>query len=376
MGIYSITRHMNEDHAKYPPITGATKWNHSYINKILRNPATHGLLQPKKRVNGVAVPEGDPIEDYYPAVISKDLFNLVQSRSSTEGKKSVGRKGDTLTNLFMGMLTCGSCGANVGLKNKGKPPKGFKYLRCNNSIQNHECKSPSWRYEEFEGSFVQFVKEIKFSSLLGDANDEQENLEALRATALTKTGALKTSYDALLSQFENPDLPPQVLSSLISRSRELLESIETEEGITRRLDQQIARQRHEDADTDQSDFIAAYDKISGNNDPASLREIRYAMHSLLKRYIDEITIYNDFTINPWELDGNISTKLRKSMGSMTDEELETYFSKPHGQRQYAKSERYFAVKFKSGQVRVVHPYEGVTYNSVTERLAKIRDQSK
>ena len=376
MGIYSITRHLNVNHAKCPPITNAAKWNHSYINKILENRAVYGLLQPKIRVDGAQVDEGGPIENYYPVIISKDIFNLVQSRNGTGSNRTRGRKGDKFTNLFTGLVKCGTCGGTVGLKNKGKPPKGFKYLRCENSIQNHNCNAPAWRYEGFEEPFIDFVKEIKFSILIGDSDATSKNLEALKATALSKAAKLTTAYNALLSQFENPDFPPQLLTSLISRSKELLANIEAEQEEVKELEFKIARQTHEDIDSEQKDFLSAYEAIRNSNDTAQLRKMRYAMHGLLKRHIDEVTIYNDFELNPLEITDVMSKKLKAHMGGKTDEELEDYFSKPHGKRLYAESERFFVVKFKSGAIRAVQPFENKTFMSISERLAKMRNSSR
>ena len=100
------------------------------------------------------------------------------------------------------------------------------------------------------------------------------------------------------------------------------------------------------------------------------------MHGLLRRVVDTIVVHNNFDIYPWEVTDVISNKLRKQVLDKakikTEAELETYFSKSHGKRTYAKSERYMIIRFSNGTVRVVQPYTNQTYLSVTEKLVKLR----
>ena len=103
------------------------------------------------------------------------------------------------------------------------------------------------------------------------------------------------------------------------------------------------------------------------------------MHGLLKRVVENIVVQNNFDINPWEAEDFISDKLRKQVLDKpkikTEAYLETYFSKPHGKRSYAKSERYMIIRFRNGTVRVVLPYTNKTYLSVSERLVQLRSKS-
>jgi DNA invertase Pin-like site-specific DNA recombinase len=136
MGVYSITRHLNANLEKYPPITTATRWNDSYIAKILRNPAVYGRFQAHKRISGKMVPVGEEVPNYYPEIVDEATFYLAQSAMQKRRTVGAGRKGDVFSNLFSNLIKCGKCGGSVLMKNKGKPPKGHKYLRCHNSLIN------------------------------------------------------------------------------------------------------------------------------------------------------------------------------------------------------------------------------------------------
>ncbi|MBQ2260835.1 MAG: recombinase family protein [Loktanella sp.] len=376
MGLYSITRHLNADLKKYPPISNAEHWNHSYINKILSNTATFGRFQPQETLDGSKVAAGNVIEDYYPAVVTENTFRLAQSRRLDRNIRGSGRKGDTFSNLFTTIVKCGTCGATIGLKNKGTPPKGFKYLRCNHSVANKGCFAPSWRYNEFEDAFIQFVREVKFSELVSDGKAEQENLAGQKAAKVEQLVKDQSAYNALLSQFENADLPQHLLTSLIARSNVLQANIEEHQQAISDLEIAIAQNSRADVDTEQADFLAAYEAIQETGDAEQLKEIRYAMNALLKRTIEVITVYNDFELFPWEVPDVLSSRLLTSLGKMSQDKMETYFSKPHGKRAYIESERYFVIKFKSGSVRVVQPYENKTYLSVSERLAAMKSRKR
>lgn len=96
-GAERIARELNDDPNIWkPPKTGPKKtggWRGSYINKILRSRAVIGEFQPHKLVDGKRQPIGDPIPDYFPPVIDKELFYQVQAQLQANAeKKGIWRK--------------------------------------------------------------------------------------------------------------------------------------------------------------------------------------------------------------------------------------------------------------------------------------------
>ncbi|MGB6342827.1 MAG: recombinase family protein, partial [Xanthobacteraceae bacterium] len=72
IGNYTITRRLNQRHV---PHFGRSKgWHNSYVNKILTNRAVFGEFQPHKMHNGKRVPDGEPIRNYFPPIVEKELF--------------------------------------------------------------------------------------------------------------------------------------------------------------------------------------------------------------------------------------------------------------------------------------------------------------
>ena len=377
MGIFSVTRQLNRELKKYPPITNSKRWTESYIADIIHNTAVYGSFQPHRFVNGKRQPVGEPIADYYPAVITEDTFHLAQSKVKERTNTAFGRKGETFSNLFSTLLTCGKCGGSMTMKNKGKKPAVYKYLRCNNSLRGAGCTCPAWRYNEFEEAFYKFVREVNFAEVFSgdEAKTKVANLERQKAAKKVEIAKLQQSYDTLLERFENPNFPAELVDNLVLRSETIRTRIEDGRRDLEELEASVASVVAENVTEDQADFVAQYDALKTTKDADELRQIRFRMHSILKRTVDNIVIYNGETVEPWDAIDHISEKLGNELfarGINTEEKFQDYFRKPSGQRMYDKSERFFVVRFKNGVVRVVNPYLGVTHMSVNERLANLK----
>ena len=84
IGNYKITQRLNQAGVPHfgqttksgrPYKKQSTGWHGSYIAKIVNNPAVYGELQPYKRnAHGQRVADGNPIPDYYPKIVDKELF--------------------------------------------------------------------------------------------------------------------------------------------------------------------------------------------------------------------------------------------------------------------------------------------------------------
>ncbi len=358
MGVYSITRHLNANLEKFQPIKAATRWNDSYIAKILRSPAVHGYFQAHKRVSGKSVPAGDAVPNYYPKIVDEATFHLVQSTMKKRRTSGAGRKGDVFSNLFSSLIKCGNCGGTVLMKNKGKPPKGHKYLRCHNSLINNQCRTPAWRYSEFEVAFYNFVRELDFSEIFSEEGKHAEfrKLSGEREVIKANIAKLEESYATLLGRFEDSSLPEKLVTDLVLRSKNIDSQLEAERSSAKAVEIRITELEERDSAKDQLEFIEKYDFVLDCDDQAEIRRVRQLMHSILLRTVESIHLFNDQFIDPWDAIGQISVKLGEelfSRGFTTPKKIEGYFSKAHGQRAYNHSERYFVVIFNNRDRRYV-----------------------
>jgi hypothetical protein len=152
LGGYTIASQLNTK--KVPAFGPSPKWDQSTIHYMLRNRAAIGEHQPKRIRNGKRIPEGDPISNFYPAVIEESLFLAAQLARQKNLASGRGRKGRLITNLFRGILTCAYCASPVKFKSKSN----IKSLICSTVIENRGCYRMAWSCKDFENSFFEFVK--------------------------------------------------------------------------------------------------------------------------------------------------------------------------------------------------------------------------
>ncbi|WP_425416508.1 recombinase family protein [Oricola indica] len=206
LGSYTIAKKLNE--ASVPTFSKSNGWHESYISKILKNRAVLGEFQPHRRNDdGKRVPCGDPVSDYFPAIIEEDQFLRIQSARRTRRVAGAGRKGPEYRNLFTKIAKCEYCGAPMRFVHKGSPPKGRQYLRCTDAVRNMSCDASGWDYSDFEKSFLYFVREIDLAGALKAAESQSERTKAeQRIAALEEMIRQKESLrDKVFEILSDPD---------------------------------------------------------------------------------------------------------------------------------------------------------------------------
>ncbi|TIV19513.1 MAG: hypothetical protein E5V95_08525 [Mesorhizobium sp.] len=172
-GSFSIARRLNQ--TAIPTFTKSNGWHESYVTKILNSRAVLGEFQPHRYDDhGDRVPYGEPVADYFPKIIEDDQFHRVQASRRRRLVEGAGRKGPEYRNLFTKIAKCEYCGAPMRFVHKGRPPKGSQALKCTNAVRGLGCESISWRYSDFETSFLYFVKEIDLTATLKAAAERSE----------------------------------------------------------------------------------------------------------------------------------------------------------------------------------------------------------
>lgn len=132
LGFYTITKNLIED--KVTPFTDRG-WSLNYVTFLVKNVATYGAYQAFKssyeiNAEGKKVRKsrayGEPVEGYFPAAITKDMFDAAEH--STQLAHNKGRR-DATKNPFRGLLKCSFCGGSMVINTSG--PR--VYLRCQRS---------------------------------------------------------------------------------------------------------------------------------------------------------------------------------------------------------------------------------------------------
>ena len=178
-GYVTIAKTLNLENQPTFDAFGKTSngWHQAYVVRILKNPSVYGQFTPHLRVDGKRVPQ-EPIENYYPSIISQDDFFAVQAAiSSRRGKGGqVGRKVNILANI----LKCGQCGGSaIRINKSGKQAsvdKHYKWVAivCDSGRRGvTECGWHPWKMDELEQAVLNELKELDINLILDNkANDQ------------------------------------------------------------------------------------------------------------------------------------------------------------------------------------------------------------
>lgn len=202
LGQSKIAEQLNKE--GIPSARGGT-WASSSVRELLTNKMVLGHYQPKLRREGKTTPVGDVVPDYYPQVISEEMY--YKSASSRNERKNAGsskggRRGDSFNNLLQGVAKCGKCDSPLHFVQKGKRKPNTKpqnYLVCCKAKVGRGCKYTSYRYEEIEQQILAMSYKLNSSYftdpfLKPPEQDEQETLEAKQA----KLDDLESNYEAYM----------------------------------------------------------------------------------------------------------------------------------------------------------------------------------
>ena len=233
IGTKGITRYLNEN--KIKNFGKSEIWGKSYVTKILNNPATFGRFIHYKMLDGKRTRTGDITDDYYPKVIDKKLFDLIQYRlKQRRVNKTGGQKLDKLRNLFSGKVKCGICNSSVVFMNKNYK-KDEIFFRCYNSMDARGCGFSSWKYSEFEKDFIENISQLNIKELLYDNSDDKlvDKIVEIKNEIIVLNDKIENNLNAV-DETNDSNIRQRLIKRIDSFSQELqnkekeLHEIETE----------------------------------------------------------------------------------------------------------------------------------------------------
>lgn len=169
-------------------------WGSSSVAKILGNRSVLGEYQPTVWTEGRRRTAGEPIKGFYPAVVDEELYYAaLEGRSSRNVSKVT--KTSCNFNVWAKVAQCAYCKSPMHLVNKGKPPKGSKYLRCSRSAKG-ACINRSIRLDQSEVVFKEMLAKLNLASLIKD------NAQVLRKRIVELDGRIESAKIKLLEVSE------------------------------------------------------------------------------------------------------------------------------------------------------------------------------
>ncbi|MGA9430966.1 MAG: recombinase family protein, partial [Xanthobacteraceae bacterium] len=286
IGNYTITRRLNQRHV---PHFGRSKgWHNSYVNKILTNRAVFGEFQPHKMHNGKRVPDGEPIRNYFPPIVEKELFYRAQLARAERRVSGGGRKGVFVTNLFSGLAKCSYCGAPMKFESKGASPKGATFLVCGDAKRGLCHGTVRWRYDELEASFLAFVEQVDITGLVKNDESKKQELDdaiaACRGELFELATQMEQTYELLSHAGSAADFVGKKLDVLQERKAAVETSLNAVQ--TQRLSLDAAEQQ----------FSASRDEIKAaihhlqTTRTHDVYRMRAQVTSKMRALIDEVTV--------------------------------------------------------------------------------------
>ncbi len=288
-GRREIVRRLNSEGIS--PFRGGKGWHTSSIAKVIQSRAVLGEYQPHTGThrNRNRKPEGDPILNYYPAIVDNGIFLRAQGATQGRRQNAAGRKGISGSHLFQGIAKCAHCSGPMHIINKGKPPKGGIYLACSANIRNAGCdNNRRWRIDMLEPLLLAAIDMLDQTAFSGQDND----LKQLRA----QTEALRTQ----IADFEKRQ---RTLIELVefgdetatARSLELAKHIKRSRKELKATEDQVAKNV---AEPDLAARVAAAATISqrlGESvDIEERRELRTRLREIIRAIVDRIECHQKF----------------------------------------------------------------------------------
>ena len=161
VGVFTIARNLQAE--KVGRLSdGMCLWTTSTIQHYLKARSVIGEFQPHERIEGggrAAV--GEPIANYFPAIIDAGQFARVALKLATS-KRTRGRRSPDLVNIFRGLLRCPYCGSSMLLKRQ-VTPRGHRQetFVCDRAQRFQTCLAFGWDRSSFEACFLEFAEGVQ-----------------------------------------------------------------------------------------------------------------------------------------------------------------------------------------------------------------------
>ncbi|WP_429098160.1 recombinase family protein [Aeromonas veronii] len=184
MSFRAIARELNNREIPYPVKQAAKKmrlptWASARVSTMLSTPTVYGQFTPKN---------GDPIEDYFPAVVDVATFEKVRSIRETRQVKATKITG--LLSIVSSCCVCGECGhsyiCNSRYWNNAEGQQMAITLRCNGRMSGHPCKGKSIPMEVIERYILEVLPAVDITKLNRHKMNTLDNLKAKRAQLITE----------------------------------------------------------------------------------------------------------------------------------------------------------------------------------------------
>ncbi|WP_342162560.1 recombinase family protein [Methylobacterium sp. SD21] len=206
-------------------------WFAGMVGRVLNGRDTLGEFQPNKTgPKKKAIPVGDPIQGYFPAVVTPEVWAKAQQQKRPY-KDTGGRKGTLFTNLLSGLGKCEHCRGSMTVQSNTRrnfSPFTKHYITCSNRKRGKGCPEHArlFHYDKIEAAILDNVREFRLSEVL-------------------RQRQMANPVDALLEQIATTR---SEIDNIARREARLLDQLEETDGDTAEIRQRLAQRKSQRAD--------------------------------------------------------------------------------------------------------------------------------
>lgn len=250
-------------------------WVIPAVARLLHNQAVIGRLV--SRANDTV------IEDYYPAIIDKNVFFAVQEKMTDRSSKGAGRKGDHIANLFSGLAICGECGGKMRyVKRTVKNAEGnnYAYLHCNAAFYKKECSAVPLNYEPIERELLNdllLLIGLEFDDLAVTLADPTI---AIRAEIADKEAQIERVMDLMEQEGERES------KNLLGRLRKREDELKV---LKEQLLSVVPARPQKDVLLEAREVFGEHLRLKESKGP-ELRDVRLKLQNVIKQFVESIRL--------------------------------------------------------------------------------------
>jgi DNA invertase Pin-like site-specific DNA recombinase len=354
IGAYTIAKRLNDE--GIPTFGSSSRWQPSSVNKIIASPAVIGEFQLHKEEAGIRMAEGAPISGYFPKIIADDVYYAAQAARLGRKTTGGGRKGKYLSNIFAKLVYCYYCGGRMLFEDKGEGPRGNTYFVCMSVPTGSNCVRTRWRYDDFEASFLAFVKQVDLGSIFS-AEQSAAKRASIEADLASSNGQLLLHKQKRDNVFDLSLQADMNVAYLATKLREFDVLIKKEEKKIRDCQEQLAEMSHAAANfyesRDQIKELIGRVKVKSDDNYKMRAQIASRLRSLIDRV--DVAVAGQAPANSklTEFLDGIRNDAASAASLRADvEEVSALHQESIDDKQHL---RFFMVRFKNGQNQVVWP---------------------
>jgi DNA invertase Pin-like site-specific DNA recombinase len=247
-----------------PTFTCARTWEHSYVARILCNPAVTGELHFTNRARDKErMPTGEVQPGYYPSIISREQFDRVNDRRARIAA-SERKRGEAIPNVMASFARCGHCGgpmlriARVDYVRKDGTRRKRTGLKCLRAKMK-ACTGTEFHLATVEAALV--------DHLLADALDDQH------FSALDQVQEIRRKSAELRRSLELHRQSMSVMRTMIEKMA--AKGLDIDSKLDEQVEQEAAAQAMErDIKQGEADIERLSGKVAPSEHITRVREVR------------------------------------------------------------------------------------------------------